>query len=131
MLKTAFSSFKLTNSQSEVIEKLEAFLQSPEHFVFLLKGYAGTGKTFLMKGLVQYLKQQNRNVCLLAPTGKAARVLGQKTDNEAYTIHSMLYNFDQLVEFHDENKPDTFRFYANLHIMTTQAIQSTLLMKAQ
>ena len=38
MLKTAFSSFKLTNSQSEVIEKLEAFLQSPEHFVFLLKG---------------------------------------------------------------------------------------------
>lgn len=115
MLKTAFSSFKLTNSQSEVIEKLEAFLQSPEHFVFLLKGYAGTGKTFLMKGLVQYLKQQNRNVCLLAPTGKAARVLGQKTDNEAYTIHSMLYNFDQLVEFHDENKPDTFRFYANLH----------------
>lgn len=57
----------------------------------LLRGYAGTGKTSLMKALVDQQKELGRTPVLLAPTGRAAKVLGHYTSNSAFTIHRYIY----------------------------------------
>ncbi len=59
--------------------------------VFLLKGYAGTGKTSSLLSLVSYLKEYGHKYILLAPTGRAAKVLSNYTGNKAYTIHKQIY----------------------------------------
>ena len=65
--------------------------------VFLLKGYAGTGKTTLMGGICRYITSvQKREVRLMAPTGRAARILGDKNKRSATTIHRGIYNFHKL-----------------------------------
>lgn len=58
--------------------------------VFILRGYAGTGKTTMVKVIADYLSQ-SRDVKLMAPTGRAARVLARKTKREAVTIHKAIY----------------------------------------
>lgn len=57
----------------------------------LLRGYAGTGKTSLMKALVDQQKEMGLMPVLLAPTGRAAKVLGQYTGATAFTIHRYIY----------------------------------------
>lgn len=89
-IKDFFAQVTLTASQGEALGRLEEFFESDVP-CFLLKGYAGTGKTFLLKGLVEYLKAGKRQVVLTAPTGRAAQVLTEKTGFEATTIHRMLY----------------------------------------
>jgi ATP-dependent exoDNAse (exonuclease V) alpha subunit len=61
-----------------------------------LKGYAGSGKTTILKGLIDYLEAQEREVDVIAPTGKAAKVLREKTARGT-TIHRGIYNFEQLL----------------------------------
>ena len=99
----------LTADQRKAIEALEAFLQSNTS-CFILKGYAGTGKTFLLKGVANYLMEQHFHVKLLAPTGRAARILQQKTGFKAATIHKGIYNFSELdeVETHVGGKKKGF-----------------------
>lgn len=58
---------------------------------FLLKGYAGTGKTSLVSALIQTLPQLKVNTLLLAPTGRAAKVLASYSGRPAYTIHKKIY----------------------------------------
>lgn len=58
---------------------------------FLLKGYAGTGKTSLVSALIQTLPQLRLNTLLLAPTGRAAKVIASYADRPAYTIHKKIY----------------------------------------
>lgn len=58
--------------------------------VFILRGYAGTGKTTMVKVIADYISQ-SRQVLLMAPTGRAARVLGNKTGYSATTIHQTIY----------------------------------------
>lgn len=58
---------------------------------FLLKGYAGTGKTSLVSALIQTLPQLRLNTFLLAPTGRAAKVIASYADRPAYTIHKKIY----------------------------------------
>ncbi len=58
--------------------------------VFILRGYAGTGKTTMVKVIADCLSQ-SRDVKLMAPTGRAARVLARKTKREAVTIHKAIY----------------------------------------
>ena len=58
--------------------------------VFILRGYAGTGKTTMVRVIAEYLAQ-SRDVLLMAPTGRAARVLTAKTRREAVTIHKAIY----------------------------------------
>lgn len=64
--------------------------------VFILRGYAGTGKTTMVKHIVDYMSQ-SRRVVLMAPTGRAARVLSVKTGYEANTIHKTIYGTGSLV----------------------------------
>ena len=58
---------------------------------FLLRGYAGTGKTSLVSALIQTLPQVHVNCVLLAPTGRAAKVISGYSHRPAYTIHKKIY----------------------------------------
>lgn len=80
---------ELTIQQNKVFEQIKAFMES-DATVFILRGYAGTGKTTMVKVVVDYIAQ-SRLVALMAPTGRAARVLKQKTGHDAMTIHKAIY----------------------------------------
>ena len=88
-----FEDKELTNGQSELVEELQQFLIDKSCSVFLLKGSAGVGKTFLTKGLTDYLKAKQQQFVLMAPTGKAAKVIANKTNKEAQTIHRVIYSY--------------------------------------
>ena len=85
-------SFDATVSQKKVVENLSEYLSSPDYSsIFILNGYAGTGKTTLIAALVQVLRAMNIPCVLLAPTGRAAKVLAQYSGTEALTIHKRIY----------------------------------------
>lgn len=108
----AFGDSDLTIGQQAAVEKLDEFLADPRARCFLLKGYAGTGKTFLLKGLACYFTGMRRIFSLLAPTGRAARVLQKRTGFPAHTVHRAIYALDRLVE-HD-HADDAFSYYYGL-----------------
>lgn len=62
-----------------------------EQFLFILQGYAGTGKTSLVSALVKALGEVRVRTILLAPTGRAAKVISQYAGKKAYTIHKWIY----------------------------------------
>lgn len=80
---------ELTILQNKVFEQIKAFLNS-DASVFILRGYAGTGKTTMVKVIADYIKQ-SRQLAMMAPTGRAARVLATKTGHKAVTIHKAIY----------------------------------------
>ncbi len=83
---------KPTEQQSELIYKLSKFVNDDNNSsVFLLKGYAGTGKTTIISALVKALKKNNIKTVLLAPTGRAAKVFSGTAKKAAYTIHKEIY----------------------------------------
>ena len=85
-------SFETTFSQKKVVEKLSEWLSSPDYSqIFVLNGYAGTGKTTLIAALVEVLGDMNIKPVLLAPTGRAAKVLSRYSHHEALTIHKRIY----------------------------------------
>lgn len=114
----AFSEFDLNDGQAELVNRLGQFLEGKDESVFLLKGYAGTGKTFITKGLTEYFRAIGRNYILAAPTGKASKVISSKTKSPAYTIHKTIYSFDDIAEYRDDEEAgtETFKFYAQLAV---------------
>ena len=81
-----------TVSQKKVVEKLSEYLTSPDYnSIFVLNGYAGTGKTTLISALVDVLDQVNIKSILLAPTGRAAKVLSRYSKKPSFTIHKRIY----------------------------------------
>ena len=81
-----------TQEQNYVIGLWCDFLLSREDdSIFLLKGYAGTGKTSLVGALVKTLQILKQRVVLLAPTGRAAKVMGAYAQFPAGTIHKHIY----------------------------------------
>lgn len=94
----------LSSQQEEILKSLLAFVKQDFRRVFILKGYAGTGKTTLMRFLIQELKRKNVSFKLLAPTGRAAKVLSDVCNTEAKTIHSMIYTFSDLNKDLSETK---------------------------
>lgn len=97
-----FQHLKLSPSQEIALTKLESFLSSSSK-VFILKGYAGSGKTTILKGLIDYLENQERDVDVIAPTGKAAKILREKT-LRGTTIHRGIYNFEKLLPLKVESE---------------------------
>ena len=84
--------FEPTDGQSLVMYHLSAFLLSQkENPTYILKGYAGTGKTSLVKTLVRTLPYIGMKYVLMAPTGRAAKVLSNYTGRDASTIHRRIY----------------------------------------
>ncbi|WP_010521163.1 ATP-dependent DNA helicase [Aquimarina agarivorans] len=83
---------KTTSSQDECLLLLSDFLFSKEATsLFILKGYAGTGKTTLIGTLVTQLWQAKMKYMLLAPTGRAAKVISNYSGKQAQTIHRHIY----------------------------------------
>lgn len=81
-----------TSQQKEVFTLLEKFLLSEdEDQCFLLRGYAGTGKTTLISALVKVLPGIKLKSVLLAPTGRAAKVISNYSGKKAFTIHKKIY----------------------------------------
>ena len=84
--------FEPTDGQAIVLYHLSAFLLSQkENPTYILKGYAGTGKTTLVKTLVKTLPYIGMRYVLMAPTGRAAKVLNSYTGQNASTIHRRIY----------------------------------------
>ena len=85
-------SFETTFSQKKVVEKLSEWISSSDYEqIFILNGYAGTGKTTLIAAFVAVLEQMGIKSILLAPTGRAAKVLARYSNREAHTIHKRIY----------------------------------------
>ena len=84
--------FEATNSQKKIIEKLSEYLadDAPSK-IFILNGFAGTGKTTLISAFVSALKDLNIKTILLAPTGRAAKVLARYSHERALTVHKRIY----------------------------------------
>ena len=84
--------FEANEGQVQLLDKLSQFIISPTpRKAFILRGYAGTGKTSIMAALVQAMKDLNQRIVLLAPTGRAAKVLSKYAHVPAYTIHKYIY----------------------------------------
>ena len=88
-----------TEGQNTVLYHLAAFLLSEKpNPTYLLQGYAGTGKTTLVTTLVKTLPQIGMRYQLMAPTGRAAKVLSGYTEKTASTIHRKIYRFRQFAD---------------------------------
>ena len=85
-------SHKPTKEQKAVLEDLSEFISTlGSRSIFLLKGYAGTGKTTLISALVKSLPSVGKRSALLAPTGRAAKVLAKYSKRKASTLHKKIY----------------------------------------
>jgi exodeoxyribonuclease-5 len=80
-----------TSDQKSLIRDLSRFILDANMPIFLLKGYAGTGKTSVIAALVQSLRSIRINTVLMAPTGRAAKVLASYAGFQAATIHRKIY----------------------------------------
>jgi exodeoxyribonuclease-5 len=84
--------FNPTDNQASTIVKFSEFLFSENKFeLFLLSGFAGTGKSSLVAAMVKTLKGNQIKTRLLAPTGRAAKVLANFSNEHAFTIHKQIY----------------------------------------
>jgi ATP-dependent exoDNAse (exonuclease V) alpha subunit len=100
-------SLVLNAQQQEAYDKILHFLEKPEQAFFILKGYAGTGKTTLLQQLAAHLDKKKMDFSLLAPTGRAAAVLSAKTGFVAKTLHAELYHFKEIDGDADPTKETT------------------------
>ncbi|WP_299821663.1 AAA family ATPase [uncultured Pontibacter sp.] len=91
-LRSSFP-FEPTEDQAKLFTKLDEFIltKDQERQVFLLKGYAGTGKTTVVTSLVKILNKFGYKYVLLAPTGRAAKVMSSYSGKPAHTIHKKIY----------------------------------------
>jgi exodeoxyribonuclease-5 len=81
-----------TGQQLQLFDKLHSFLVSGDgDECFILRGYAGTGKTTIVGALVKALRGYNFKFVLLAPTGRAAKVITAYSGRKAFTIHKRIY----------------------------------------
>ena len=115
-IEEIFLDYQLTSGQAELVKSIESFLSDRNQNIFLLKGYAGTGKTFITKGLTEYFTAIGRSFILAAPTGKAAKVIREKTGNKASTIHSAIYSNKDLKEYKVSEADRTYKFYFELSV---------------
>lgn len=84
--------FTPTPGQDIAIERIASFVcEKQENQLFLLKGYAGTGKTTVVSAFVRALKSQGIMTVLLAPTGRAAKVFSVYAGKKAFTIHKHIF----------------------------------------
>jgi len=122
--------FPLNEQQKKVFNALCNFIQNPESKIFILRGYAGTGKTTLIGGFIKKMNEdakepdenpedQNENTKktefpfhVLASTGRAAKILSDKTDSQVKTIHSLVYTFADLSDDMDKYLEEAEKYSA-------------------
>ena len=111
---------QLNRHQEKALNRIQRFLDSDKR-IFILKGYAGTGKTTLIQHLVTHLERQLKSFQVMAPTGRAAKILRDKTKNQqnnkdgyGTTIHKAIYNYEDVKILEDEEKSSeglSYKFY--------------------
>ncbi|MDR1373332.1 MAG: AAA family ATPase [Dysgonamonadaceae bacterium] len=107
-------SFEPTDEQQEAIGKFCDFLLDGDNdSLFLLKGYAGTGKSSLIGAVVRTMNKIQQKPVLLAPTGRAAKVFASYAGQNAYTVHKKIYRRKELPD-----EPDCFVLTENTHTDT-------------
>jgi len=84
---------ELNPEQKKTLRNIDEWISS-SNSIAILSGRAGSGKTTLLKSVVTLLEIRKKTYVLLAPTGRASRVLSKKTNREARTIHKEIYEFD-------------------------------------
>ncbi len=105
--------YEPTLKQQAFLDKMSTFLFDEDaDNLFLLKGYAGTGKTTVISTIVNTLWKINTKAVLLAPTGRAAKVISNYSKRNAFTIHKKIYNPKQT------NQNIVFTKQANKHTNT-------------
>ncbi|MEA3447891.1 MAG: AAA family ATPase [Bacteroidota bacterium] len=82
--------FTLTSEQRQAVQSILEFIHNDEKQVFILRGYAGTGKTSLLKGISKLL-DDDVSMHFWATTGRAAKIISSKTNLQADTIHRSIY----------------------------------------
>ena len=103
--------FEPTSQQHEALLKISDFLfEENNESLFLLKGYAGTGKSSLVGALVKTMNGLNQKSILLAPTGRAAKVFAGYAGQSAFTVHKKIYRQKIF-----SNEPSGFVQADNLH----------------
>ncbi len=95
----------LTSSQQIAFDKIKEFLHNDSD-IFVLKGYAGTGKTHLIKYITRYLDENKTPYEVLAPTGRAAKVLRERV-GKGMTIHRLIFNLDIICSKEDQDDEST------------------------
>lgn len=96
MVNQQDKNFKLTKDQQEAFNKMLQFITDKEAKIFILKGYAGTGKTTMLRKLIEELEKREERFSLLASTGRAAKILSNATGMNTRTVHSEIYKFTDL-----------------------------------
>ena len=116
-----------TQDQVDLIQRMERFLfQAIERPAFIVRGYAGTGKTTAIGALVKTLPQFRYKSVLLAPTGRAAKVLAKFSRREAFTIHKKIYQSRK-----GFNGQMQFELAANLHTNTVFMVDEASMISDQ
>ncbi|MFR9165280.1 MAG: ATP-dependent RecD-like DNA helicase [Dysgonomonas sp.] len=103
--------YEPNDEQKEALSRIVDFLFDKENeSIFVLKGYAGTGKSSLIGAMVKTMTEMKQKTVLLAPTGRAAKVFSAYADHSAYTIHRKIYRQKRF-----SNEPTGFVSVDNLH----------------
>lgn len=98
-----FGSF--TQEQLAFLGAFSDFLNDKSRSIFVLKGYAGSGKTYIIGIISQYLNFIKRNLVMCAPTGRATKVINKRLlFGEATTIHSQIYELSKIEEFKEKDE---------------------------
>ena len=83
--------FAPTSCQDNLLRSVSGFLASDDGDILVVNGYAGTGKTTAIASVIRIMHEYRRQCILLAPTGRAAKVLSGYAGQPAYTIHKHIY----------------------------------------
>lgn len=83
----------LREGQQRALLRLLEFVSNSQKRVFILKGYAGTGKTTLIRSLIDRLKKFNTPYHMVASTGRAAKIMSNITGETTDTVHGLIYNY--------------------------------------
>ena len=81
----------LSLQQKSALENISLFIERKKYDeIYILKGYAGTGKTFIISNIIKELWKIKKKFILLAPTGRSAKVISSYCNHEAFTIHKKI-----------------------------------------
>lgn len=117
--------FEPNEEKEGLFQALGAFLVSREaRKAFILRGYAGTGKTSVISALVRAMQGLKQPCVLLAPTGRAAKVFSRYSGEQAYTIHKKIYRLNQL-------GAESFSLSDNLHKNTLFIVDEASMLSGQ
>jgi len=94
---------------------------------FKVIAYAGTGKTTLISGIIKYLKDLNYDTQLMAPTGRAAKIVQEKTTENASTIHKGIYSFSELEEIKTGSDKEDLTFLYQYKVSKVENLNSVII----